>query len=103
MFKSANRPNRLLRSTVGQAGTTNKRRETRVELQKAASIVVEATGQTLSCTLRDLHSRGARLSVANPAAVPDEFVLTSRQEGIETRARVAWRRSNEIGVRFIKY
>ncbi len=98
MFKPANRPNRLVRSAV----PTNKRRERRVELAKAASICVIDTGQTISCTLRDIHTRGARISVMSHGGIPDEFILKSRQADLETKARVAWRRGNELGVRFLK-
>jgi hypothetical protein len=101
MFKPANRPNRLVRSAPGGA-PTNKRREPRQELAKAASICVIDTGQTISCTLRDIHTRGARISVISHGGIPDEFILKSRQADLETRARVAWRRGNELGVKFIR-
>lgn len=101
MFKPANRPNRLMGASQA-AAPTNKRRESRVELAKAASICVIDTGQTISCTLRDIHTRGARISVMSHGGIPDEFILKSRQADLETRARVAWRRGNELGVRFIK-
>lgn len=87
---------------AGPSAGTQRRRETRMALQKAATIVVEQTGQVISCTLRDIHTRGARISVMAHYAIPDEFMLKSRQEGLDTRARVAWRRGNELGVSFVK-
>jgi len=101
MFKPANRPAHMNRSAQ-PAASTNKRRERREELAKAASIVVPDTGQTISCTLRDIHTRGARLSVISHGGIPDEFILKSRQADLETKARVAWRRGNELGVKFLK-
>ncbi|MEL6736445.1 MAG: PilZ domain-containing protein [Pseudomonadota bacterium] len=77
-----------------------KRRETREPITKSASICIEGTGQVIACTLRDIHSRGARMSVASHAGIPDTFVLKCRQEGIHTKARVAWRRGYELGVSF---
>lgn len=98
MFKAANRPGRRIRTA---ASANSKRREARQPLQKAASICIEPSGQTISCTLRDIHTRGARISVISPSEIPDEFILKSRQAQLETRVRVAWRGGNELGVRYL--
>jgi len=83
-------------------GGTNKRGGiAREPITKSASICLEDTGQVIACTLRDIHSRGARLSVVQQGSIPDRFVLKSRSENIESRATVAWRRGNELGVTFI--
>lgn len=84
------------------AGSTNKRSGiVREPITKSASICIEASGQIIACTLRDIHKRGARLSVVQPHGIPDNFVLKSRSENIESRAMVAWRRGNELGVKFV--
>jgi len=85
---------------AGRSADGQKRRETREPITKSASICIEASGQVIACTLRDIHSRGARMSVASHAGIPDVFTLKCRQEGINTTARVAWRRGNEMGVSF---
>jgi len=56
----------------------------------------------LPCTVRDFHSQGARLSIANVAAVPELFLLIIRADGFLARASVAWRKPSEIGVRFLR-
>jgi len=85
---------------AGRSSDGQKRRETREPITKSASICIEETGQVIACTLRDIHSRGARMSVASHAGIPDVFVLKCRQEGINNKARVAWRRGYELGVCF---
>jgi len=98
VFNSTNK-----RPSLGGArnGNTSKPREPRVQITKSASICIEETGQVIPCTLRDITSRGARMSVASHGGIPDIFVLKSRQEGINTRVRVAWRRQYELGVSFL--
>ncbi len=78
------------------------RREERVAVSKAAMICVDGDKMALPCTVRDLHNHGARISVANVNAVPDVFLLIVRSEDVVARASVAWRKSSEIGVRFIR-
>ena len=95
MFKSSIKrgPQRHVRHRVT--------REARVEVQKSASVGVIETGETLSCTIRDIHSRGARISIINPERVPNKVMIKSRSDGLDTLGEVVWRRGNEIGVRFV--
>ncbi|MEE9376381.1 MAG: J domain-containing protein [Rhizobiaceae bacterium] len=77
-------------------------REERVSITKTASICIDGADLVMPCTVRDLHGQGARMSVANPSAVPDSILLIIRSEDLVARASVAWRKSCEIGVRFIR-
>ena len=55
------------------------------------------------CTLCDASQHGALLSVAEPASVPNEFILALSSGGAaRRRCRVAWRTKNQIGVEFLK-
>jgi hypothetical protein len=55
------------------------------------------------CTLCDVSQQGAQLAVADPADVPEDFVLALSADGAaRRRCRVVWRTENQIGVEFIK-
>ncbi|MEE9314514.1 MAG: DnaJ domain-containing protein [Rhizobiaceae bacterium] len=77
-------------------------RKERVSITKTAAICVDGAEMMMPCTVRDMHSQGARMSVANVAAVPDSILLIVRSEDLVARASVAWRKAAEIGVRFIR-
>ena len=54
------------------------------------------------CVLWDLSEGGARIAVASPDALPEEFeLLLERDQRVGTSCRVAWRTSEQIGVEFI--
>ena len=84
-----------------QTRTRTPRREERIEVQKSASVCIIETGESISCTIRDVHSRGARISVIQPERIPDKVIIKSRSDALETFGEVVWRRGNEIGVRFV--
>lgn len=77
-------------------------RKERVPVIKSATICIDGADLTVECTIRDIHNFGARFSVVNSVGIPDEFLLISRTEDLCARARVAWRRGNELGVRFLR-
>ncbi len=52
-------------------------------------------------TIRDITESGARISVDRPEALPDVIQLKSPLENDVRRAEIRWRKSKEIGVRFI--
>ncbi len=78
------------------------RREERVEKTKAATICVDGAEMNFPCTVRDIHSSGARLSIVNAQGIADTFLLIVRSDDLIARCKVAWRKSNEIGVRFAR-
>lgn len=78
------------------------RREDRQVVTKTASICIDGDKMILPCTVRDFHSQGARLSIANVAAVPDLFLLIIRSDSFLARASVAWRKPSEMGIRFLR-
>ncbi len=77
------------------------RREKRHEVQKSASVGIIETGESISCTIRDIHTRGARISVISPERIPNKVLITSRSDGLETLGEIVWRKGNEIGVKFV--
>jgi hypothetical protein len=56
---------------------------------------------TVSCTVRDLSATGARLRVDNMASIPDTFELIIATDGLEANCQVVWRKTNEVGVKFL--
>jgi len=57
----------------------------------------------IKCSLCDASQEGAQLAVANPEALPDEFVLALSSDGAaRRRCRVTWRAEDSIGVEFLK-
>lgn len=57
----------------------------------------------VKCALCDASQEGAQLAVADPAALPDEFILALSSDGAaRRRCRVTWRAEDCIGVQFLK-
>jgi hypothetical protein len=56
----------------------------------------------IHCTLRDLSSRGAQLSLASTYRIPDTFELTFEHGRTRRMCWVVWRTSDRFGVRFDK-
>lgn len=73
----------------------------RRRMLKAGMISYGGHCATLPCTVRDLSETGARLTADTPSGVPDTFRLTIELDGIEVQCEVVWRRSGQVGVRFI--
>jgi len=78
------------------------RREERIEKVKSATICVDGADMNFPCTVRDIHSSGARMSIQNAQNVADSFLLIVRSENLVARCKVAWRKTNELGVRFVR-
>jgi len=52
------------------------------------------------CTVRDLSNSGARIAVTGVSSLPEEFFLVFTTDRTMRKARVKWRRVDEIGVAF---
>jgi PilZ domain-containing protein len=55
---------------------------------------------TLSCLVRDLSEEGARIIFSESVTIPDMLNLHIPQKDLTLRARVTWRRGDEIGLGF---
>jgi hypothetical protein len=53
------------------------------------------------CTVLDLSETGVRISVDSAASIPAEFALLFSKNSQGRRARVKWRRGDQIGAEFI--
>lgn len=78
------------------------RREERVATVKSASICIDGGDAMVACTVRDIHSSGARISIMDLTGIPDSFLLIVRSENLVARAKIAWKKTGEIGVRFLR-
>ncbi len=54
----------------------------------------------LACLIRDLSEKGARIIFSDTVALPDVVELYIPQRDQTLRARVQWRRNDEIGLAF---
>jgi hypothetical protein len=79
---------------------SDKRRAPRKRTLKGALIIFNGRTSTLSATLRDISDTGARLRVSKDVAMPDTFDLAIDSDGLEVPCTLAWRRGEEVGVRF---
>lgn len=68
---------------------------------KAGVVAYNDRHVTLPCTVRDLSGTGARVRVEGSISAPDTFELIIDIDGLEAHCQVVWRKSNEIGVRFL--
>jgi uncharacterized small protein (DUF1192 family) len=55
----------------------------------------------LACLIRDLSDKGARIIFSDTVTLPDMVELYIPQREQTLRARVQWRRNDEIGLAFI--
>jgi uncharacterized small protein (DUF1192 family) len=56
----------------------------------------------LACLIRDLSDKGARIIFSDTVTLPDLVELYIPQREQTLRARVQWRRNDEIGLAFIE-
>jgi hypothetical protein len=54
----------------------------------------------LSCLIRDMSEKGARIVFSDTVTLPEVFDLYIPQRDQSFRARVQWRRNDEIGLAF---
>jgi uncharacterized small protein (DUF1192 family) len=55
----------------------------------------------LSCLIRDLSEKGARIIFSDTVTLPDVFDLYIPQRDQTLRAKVRWRHGDEIGLAFV--
>ena len=64
--------------------------------------VSDHDGRTIcGCHTRDLSEKGARLELATPEQVPNEFILTLADGTRRSHCKVIWRNQYQVGVTFL--
>ena len=80
-----------------------RRNVARTRIRHNAEIVVIRRDATkVQCTLQDLTSTGACLTLASTYQVPDTFELTFDKGRSRRPCRVMWRTGDRVGVAFEK-
>ncbi|WP_051928841.1 PilZ domain-containing protein [Thermopetrobacter sp. TC1] len=78
-----------------------RRKTPRYRVLQQAYIIFNDRRSTLTCRVRDISSRGARLKLAEVALVPHQFQLYFPMDGRERPCEVVWRDPGQIGVKFL--
>ena len=89
--------NTALKASVDKEGRLAPRRK----VLKAAIAASNNRHLMVSCSVKDVSATGARLRVDNTVSIPDTFELIIPVDGLEANCEVVWRRTNEVGVKFI--
>ena len=75
------------------------RNELRMPATAAARIMFNGGGY--ECVARDISLTGARLQVTIPTAIiPDQIEFLLKNDGITHPARVVWKLTSQIGIKF---
>jgi PilZ domain len=77
-----------------------RRKTTRIRRPGRAGLVSLTDVDIGECTLRDISSTGARISVEDPEVVPDYFKLKVPGARELRRCRIRWRSGSDIGLEF---
>ena len=72
----------------------------RTKVLRNAKIIQDHRKPVMSCTVKNLSSQGACLSVASTYLLPDTFELTFEHGRSRRSCRVIWRTSDKMGVAF---
>jgi hypothetical protein len=73
----------------------------RTRVLRNAKIILDHRSSIVSCTVKNLSSIGACLSVASTYRLPDTFELTFEHGRSRRACRVIWRTDDKLGVAFI--
>jgi len=63
-------------------------------------VYVDEKRGACNCVVRDLNDEGARIIFSEAVTLPDVITLHIPQKNETLRARVSWRRGDEIGLAF---
>jgi zona occludens toxin (predicted ATPase) len=77
------------------------RNEQRHRTLKPGLIVFNNGFSTIECLVRNLSESGAQLKVESLIGIPDEFQLKLKDAAAAAPARIAWKRGQTIGIKFI--
>lgn len=80
---------------------SERRRYSRIRVQKAAKIVI-GTYSVLDCMVRDLSSTGARIEISDAAGLPEAVDMTFDGGHTFRPCLLRWRSPNETGVEFFE-
>jgi PilZ domain len=76
------------------------RNQSRTRLLKSARIVFNHHQSVIDCTVRNLSSGGACLSVPGVLGIPENFELMFEWDKSVRQCRMVWHKERQIGVAF---
>jgi PilZ domain len=79
---------------------SSERRSPRRRVLMAGMVCFNGRHSTLPCAVRDFGEHGAILKMSGSIQAPDTFELHVELSGTWVDCEVAWRRGEELGVRF---
>jgi hypothetical protein len=80
-----------------------KKREVRKSVRQPGWITLDGGFAARPCTVLDLSSAGAKITVDDPHAVPAKVKLAfSRDARTGRTCEVVWRRGKTLGVKFVR-
>lgn len=80
---------------------TEHRRATRTRAVLRASIIFNNRNSSIDCMIRNLSNTGAKITIDDTIAIPQQFELMILQKGQSFNAKVVWRHLGEAGVEFM--
>lgn len=78
-----------------------RRRTVRDRTYLGAVIAFNRQSSTMDCLVRNISPRGAKLALDSTGILPDSFDLNIGSKERSYRARLVWRRFNDVGVAFV--
>jgi hypothetical protein len=80
-----------------------KKREPRKSLQQPGWITLDGGFAARPCTVQDMSSTGAKITVDDPNVLPAKLRLAfSRDARTGRSCEVVWRRGKSVGVKFVR-
>jgi len=80
---------------------SERRRNTRQKSFLRGFVSFDKRRGVMDCLIRDLADDGARMIFSESVTIPDVLNLHTPQTNLTLRARVEWRRGEEIGLGFV--
>lgn len=78
-----------------------RRRHPRGKTLYGGIVAFNSRCSTVDCVVRNFSAAGAKIVLATPVLLPHAFDLTIARKEASYRARLVWRNSLEIGMRFV--
>ena len=69
---------------------------------RAGKLTTADASRSSDCLIRNLSTRGAKLTIEGGESFPRDAWLIVRNEGLALRTRTVWRHGREFGVDFIE-
>jgi len=77
------------------------RRAPRVRTFLQARVSYGDGALSIECTVNQLSDVGARVNLASTFALPDTFDIAIPQRDIARRAKLVWRKDDQVGIEFV--